>query len=240
MLAGTLVETTVITFFDFHQMTGLSRQRDALLSRPFDQSWKGVAVWESAQSCWWLILPAALVGIMSQLTVKDPGLVASKMLMVGLNLDWMELGGEFLHELSVNVEHGWIGARWTGQDLSHGSDCCLTVTGSCFYSRVNSFTFDVIDIWIFFYHQSCTAFGWGHQKPARYSAQPLGELTAAARSPEASRLPVLIPSCPSVTWSRVPFTIVHLLSSPLLSLMWNSEDGWLCHPLIWHLWNKCA
>lgn len=40
--------TAVLTCVDFHQLTSLSRQRDALLSRPFGQSWKGLAVSESA------------------------------------------------------------------------------------------------------------------------------------------------------------------------------------------------
>ena len=47
------------------------------------------------------LLVTALAGVMSQLRVQDAGLVASKMLVVGLSLDWMELGGGFLHELFV-------------------------------------------------------------------------------------------------------------------------------------------
>lgn len=54
----------------------------------------------------------ALAGAVSQLSVQDAGLVASRMLVVALSLDWMELGGEFLHELFGKSEHGWTGLRW--------------------------------------------------------------------------------------------------------------------------------
>lgn len=69
----------------------------------------------------------ALAGAVSQPRVQDAGLVASRMFVVGLSLDWMELGGEFLHELFGKSEHGWIGLRWVGQDFS--SQCRLLSHG---------------------------------------------------------------------------------------------------------------
>lgn len=51
MVATAPGDNAAITGVDFHQLTSLSRQRDALLSRPFGQSWKDLAVSESARSC---------------------------------------------------------------------------------------------------------------------------------------------------------------------------------------------
>ena len=134
------VMTAAVTFLDFHQMTSLSRQRGDSLSWPFRWPWKGLAIWESAQSCGWRLLPAALAGVVGQLRVQDAGLAASKMPTVGFSLDRMELGGEFLHELFVNS--AWVDWGETGQAkiLPHHTDCCLMVTGSRFKSHADAST----------------------------------------------------------------------------------------------------
>lgn len=54
------------------------------------------------------------------------------MLMVGLNLDWMEPGGEFLHELFVNIQHRSLGLEGQAKALAYNADCCLMMTGRCF------------------------------------------------------------------------------------------------------------
>ena len=147
------------------------------------------------------LLVTALAGVMSQLRVQDAGLVASKMLVVGLSLDWMELGGGFLHELFV-IQWPWVDWAERGQAkiLAQSSDCCLMVTGRCFKSHVNAFTLAHNRIPISCCHQSYTALGWGlHKEPAWCSAQHLGGAEACGL------LVSMLSSSPSVTSSRFPY-----------------------------------
>lgn len=44
--------------------------------------------------------------------------MASKMFMVGLNLDWLEPGGGFSQELFATIQCRGVGVRGTGRNLS--------------------------------------------------------------------------------------------------------------------------